>query len=75
MKQGWIDDLTLETVVVHLKSGSQSFKAILAAAHADCLVLRDVVVLEPDSQVSLAGEVVVPRENVDFLQIIRGGQS
>lgn len=67
---GWIDSLTLATVTVHLKSGSHSFKGILAAVHADCLVMRDVVVLEPDSRVLLDGEVTIPRENVDFMQVI-----
>lgn len=75
MARGWVDTLTLETFVVHLKSGSQSFKGVLAAVHDDCLVLRDVIVLEPDSQVSLAGEIIIPRDNVDFLQSVTGGNA
>lgn len=75
MARGWVDSLTLETFVVHLKSGSQSFKGVLAAVHEDCLVLRDVIVLEPESQISLAGEITIPRDNVDFLQTVGGGQA
>ena len=67
---GWIDDLTKQTVVVHLVSGNHSFKGVLFATHADCLVLREAAVLEPDSQTFLDGDVVVPRSNVDFLQIV-----
>lgn len=70
---GWLDELTLKTVVVHLRGGGHSFKGVLAAVHADCLVLRDAYVLEPDSQDILDGLVVVPRENVDFMQVIAGG--
>jgi hypothetical protein len=68
----WIAGLTHETVIVHLKGGSHSLKGVLAAVHADCLLLRDAVVLEPDSQVILDGCVVIPRPNVDFMQTIRG---
>jgi small nuclear ribonucleoprotein (snRNP)-like protein len=67
---GWIAQLTHDTVIVHLKGGSRSLKGVLAAVHADCLVLRDAVVLEPETQVLLDGEVVVPRPNVDFMQRI-----
>jgi hypothetical protein len=68
----WLNSLTLETVIVHLKGGGPSFKGVLTAVHADCLVLRDAMVLEPDSQVILDGDVVVPRPNVDFMQRIGG---
>lgn len=71
MERGWLDSLTHETVIVSLKSGNQTFKGILAAVHADCLVLIKAVVLDPESQVVLDGEVVIPRPNVDFMQVIR----
>jgi hypothetical protein len=67
---GWIVSLTLETVIVHTKDSGPSLKGVLAAVHADCLVLRDAMLLEPESQVVLDGSVVVPRSNVDFMQRI-----
>ena len=72
MLPGWIASLTHETVIVHLKDGSHSVKGVLAAVHADCLVLRDALILEPESQVVLDGDVIVPRPSVDFMQRIRG---
>ncbi len=71
---GWIASLTHETVIVHLKGDSHSIKGVLAAVHSDCLVLRDAIVLEPESQAVLDGEVIVPRPNVDFMQRIRGDE-
>lgn len=70
--KGWLDSLTHETVIVHTKDSGPSLKGVLAAVHADCLVLRDAVLLEPESQVVLDGSVVVPRPNVDFMQRIGG---
>lgn len=70
----WLDELTLQTVIVHLKGGSQSFKGVLEAVHSDCLVLRHVLALDADQRVLLDGEVVVPRSNVDFMQIVRGDE-
>jgi hypothetical protein len=67
---GWIASLTHETVIVHTKDSGPSLKGVLAAVHADCLVLVDAVLLEPESQAVLDGSVVVPRPNVDFMQRI-----
>jgi hypothetical protein len=67
----WLDALTLSTVIVHTKSGS-SIKGLKAAVYDDCIVLRDAVLLEPEAQVLLDGDVPIPRENVDFMQLING---
>ena len=67
----WLNELTLDTVIVHLRD-SHSIKGVLAAVHSDCLVLRDALLLEPESQAVLDGSVVVPRSNVDFMQRIGG---
>lgn len=72
--ENWLETLTLKTVIVHLKADSASLKGVLAAVHADCVVLRAAVVLEPGSQAVLDGDVIVPRPNVDFMQIIGGGE-
>jgi hypothetical protein len=65
----WLDALTLETVIVHTRTGA-SIKGLRAAVHDDCIVLREAMVLEPESQVLVDGELVVPRENVDFMQLV-----
>ena len=65
----WLDDLTLETVIVHT-AGGPSFKGVKAAVHEDCLVLRDAQILEDDAATLLNGEIVVPREQVAFLQLV-----
>lgn len=66
----WIDELTRRTVIVHCKHDGPSFKGVQAAAHADCLVLSSAVLLEPDSQTVMDGDLVIPRENVAFLQVV-----
>lgn len=70
--QRWLDELQAETVVVHLKSGTFSFRAIVAAVYADSVVLRSAVVLDQGDQTALDGDIAVPRENVDFFQVLGG---
>ena len=66
----WLDDLTLDTVVVHTVAG-MSFKGIMRTVYADCLVLRDARVLEDENMTRiLDGETVIPREQVLFIQIV-----
>ena len=64
----WLDALTLDTVVVHTESAS--FKGLKAAVHDDCLVLREAMLIEPEAQTLLQGEIVIPRDNVLYLQIV-----
>jgi hypothetical protein len=68
----WLDALTLETVTVHTKDGP-SLKGLKVAVHDDCLVLRDVMVLEPEGGTLLKGDVVVPREQVFWMQLAPNG--
>lgn len=67
----WLDDLTLDTVIVHLTDGP-SLKGLQAAVYDDALVLRDASVIEPESSVVLNGEIAIPREKVLFMQMIDG---
>lgn len=68
----WLDDLTLETVIVHT-TDDMSFKGLKVSVYDDALVLRDVRVLEDEGMSSvLNGEVVIPRERVHFLQRVAG---
>lgn len=66
----WLKALTLDTVVVHTRDG-YSMRGVKVAVHDDCIVLRDVMVLETESpQEIVNGMIVVPRENVSFMQLI-----
>lgn len=69
MRSGWLDELTLETVIVHVDDGP-SVKGVKQAVHADCIVLRDSYVYGEDDVNVLAGEIVIPRERVLFLQVV-----
>jgi hypothetical protein len=64
----WLDELTLETVIVHLTDGGPSVKGIKAAVHDDCLVIREPLLLEPEASTHLGGDLVIPRDRVLFLQ-------
>ncbi len=68
----WLDGLTLETVIVHTKTG-HSIKGLKRTVYDDSVVLSDARVLEDEGMSSLLnGEIAVPRENVDFIQIVPG---
>jgi len=65
----WLEALTLSTVIVHTTDGP-SLKGVKAAVHDDCIVLRDVFLLEQEGQEQILGTVVIPREQVSFMQVI-----
>lgn len=66
----WLDDLTLETVIVHTTDG-MSFKGLKSSVYDDSLVLRDVRVLQDDGATEqLNGEIAIPRERVHFVQML-----
>lgn len=58
--------LKKRTIVVHLLSGS-SLRGILAATYRDAIVLRHVTHL--DQKADLEGELVIPRDRIDFYQV------
>jgi hypothetical protein len=66
----WLTDLTLETVIVHTVGDGPSLKGVKAAVHDDCLVLKDAFVLEPEGGTMLNGDLVIPREQVLFMQVV-----
>lgn len=69
----WLDDLTLETVLVHTRDG-MSFRGLKSSVYDDCLVLKEARVLEDEGVSSvLNGEVVIPRERVHFVQLLPQG--
>lgn len=67
---GWLDHLTLDTVIVHTKHDGPSLKGVKLAVHDDCIVLRDVFVLQTEANEMLNGNVVVPRDQVQFMQVL-----
>jgi hypothetical protein len=50
----WLDDLTLDTVIVHTTDGP-SLKGLKQAVHDDCIVLRDVSCLRARRQEMIQG--------------------
>ena len=64
----WLDGVTFDTIIVHTVNDGPSLKAPKVAVMDDCLVLRDAVLLQPEQTDMLAGEIVIPREKVLFVQ-------
>lgn len=58
--------LRKRTVVVHLLSG-QSMRGVLRGVYADAIALSHVHHL--DENVDLSGELVIPRDRIDFYQL------
>lgn len=75
----WLEAVTLETVIVHTTHG-EVMKGLKAAVHDDCLIVREAHLLEypgkpaeDDSVTLLAGDFVIPRERVHYLQRLPNG--
>lgn len=69
----WLDDLTLDTVIVHTTHG-ESVKGLRRAVYDDGVVLRDAQILEAENQsVFVDGDVFIPRERVHYMQLLQGG--
>ena len=56
-------------VVAHLADG-QSLRGVLAATHADCLVLEHVEALADGVATPADGQAVVPHANLSWLQML-----
>lgn len=65
----WLDDLTFETVIVHLKDGA-SIKGLKSTVHDDGILLREACLLEETGLIMLDHDPFVPRENVSWLQVV-----
>ncbi len=58
-------------VIVNLKSEETALRGVLWQSRGAWLTLRTVALLKTDGSYSpLDGEVIVPRENVAFLQVV-----
>jgi small nuclear ribonucleoprotein (snRNP)-like protein len=61
---------TLRRVVVNTKT-DRAFRGVLWRRRGGFLVLRNAEMLKPGGEtVTVDGEVVIPAENVDFMQVI-----
>jgi hypothetical protein len=67
----WLDDLTLETVIVHIQDGP-SLKGLKQAVYDDGLLIKDAITLEGATE-KLDGLLFIPRERVVLLQLVGGG--
>lgn len=61
--------LTKRSVMVNTKSG-RSFRGVLWQRKGPYVVLKDAVLHDPAGLMPVDGEVVVHRENIDFIQIL-----
>jgi small nuclear ribonucleoprotein (snRNP)-like protein len=64
--RGWLRKLERDRVVIHTKD-DRSIRGVLMHVHNDSLVLSDPRYLD-EADTPLSGEVVVPRENVSWMQ-------
>lgn len=65
----WLEDLTLETVIVHQTNGP-SIKGLKSAVHSDCIVLREALLLEETGSTVLNGDIVILREQIWGMQLV-----
>lgn len=65
----WLNKITHQTVIVHLENG-QSLRGVLTGVFSDCIVMMHARYLSGDNELTVDGEVVVPRPNVGWLQVI-----
>jgi hypothetical protein len=61
----------LRRVVVNTKTNQTAFRGLLWGRRGGYLILREAEMLAPRAAPArLDGEVLVPEENVDFLQVV-----
>jgi hypothetical protein len=71
----WLDDLALETVIVHTRDGF-SFKGLKSSVYDDSIVLIEARLLEDEGMSKVInGEVAIPREQVHFIQKLPPGEA
>ena len=68
----WLDDLKLESVIVHTLHNGPSYRGNVAAVYGDGVLLADVVNLDEPDQVVEAGSSLIPREQVHRIQLLEG---
>jgi hypothetical protein len=70
MFNGW-RKLTKKSVVVNLRSG-KAFHGVLFDTQGDLLILKQAMLYDPEAHdpVSVDGDVVVERLEVEFIQVL-----
>lgn len=66
----WLDELTLETIVIHTTHGGPSFRCLKEAVYDDGILARDVVNLDQEPLTIEAGTQFFPREHVHRIQLL-----
>lgn len=68
---GWLTPYPeLEQVIVNTKT-DRAFRGVLWQRRRGYLVLRNAELLKPGGErAKVDGEVIIPAENVDFLQVV-----
>jgi hypothetical protein len=69
----WLDDLTLDTVIVTTTDDGPSLRGLKRAVYDDGILLSRRGPREPSALVTLEGDVFVPREKVQLVQLLAGG--
>lgn len=70
MKRAYRSLVTKE-LIVHLRSSDQSIKGLLWDDRGPLLVLRNASLLtSPGEVLSMDGEIVIERSNIEFLQVV-----
>lgn len=69
-----IEELTRESVVVHLDNGD-SLKGVLLAVYSDCLVLAHAVALTDGGEMPIDGDAVIPLPRILWMQRLDSGVS
>lgn len=69
----WLDDLTLNTVIVHIRDGGPSLRGLKVAVYDDGILLEQVVNLDHDALVVEDGQQFVLRERIERIQLLAGG--
>lgn len=70
-KVRWLNRLVRQTVVIHTTTGT-SLRGVLIGVYQDCVVLHHATFLGSDTTQDVDGEVVIPREQVGWLQRLPG---
>lgn len=71
----WIDRLKAENVVAHTSDGV-SIRGVLIRAYKDCIVLQHAAYLSSSGEETrVDGEVILPRTNLSWLQVIRSSEA
>lgn len=74
MARNRLPKLVKASVVVHTRD-AKSISGVLVGVHRDALAIAHATYLMDDGRrEQLAGDVLIPRANVSFLQLERGGE-